>query len=306
MPSCKQTVSRRLGIQYDISFSVAELKAKASGITSAGVEKLQNVRDRNTRCELSRRYSIPLILSLSVPMARTNWDPYSGERPPPPPPPRSVINQNTKPLKPLLPPPSRTASSTASLNRTNSERLASPLPSRPPSSPALPLSRNHSISISPQIDPPHAPLQTKPSSGKTLPDVGHPPSIHRSTRPDLQIHKQTPVELEIDWVNISPEDKEVLFIWLDEFFANFKAKTSVKTDKTAGPNFTSLASHAAPLLAQAVSRNLYIKYILQFMLFRKIWLQKPARKSAVRDSLSVKLFPNLSLSSSDSPEPRRK
>jgi len=34
-------------------FLVAELKAKAAGVTSAGVEKMQNVRDRNTRYAVS-------------------------------------------------------------------------------------------------------------------------------------------------------------------------------------------------------------------------------------------------------------
>jgi hypothetical protein len=61
------------------------------------------------------------------------------------------------------------------------------------------------------------------------------------------------VEQEIDWANLSPEDKEVFFSWLDEFFANFNAKLSVKTDTNARAN----SSPATPFIAQAVSSTLY-------------------------------------------------
>lgn len=260
MPSCKQTLSvLNTYLQY-LWFAVAELKAKASGITSAGVEKVQNARDRNTRYELSRCHTACWYsLCTSVPMAKTNWDPYSGERPPPPPPPRSLVSQNTKPLKALLPPPSRTtASSTTSLSRTNSVSPAPPLPSRTPSSSAPPPARNHSVS--PPIAPPRAPLQTKQSYGKTLPPVGPPPPIQRSTRPDLRTHQVAPVisvEPEIDWANLSPEDKDVFFSWLDEYFANFNAKLTVKTDTNARANATGFASPSTPFLAQAVSNTLY-------------------------------------------------
>lgn len=45
-----------------------------------------------------------------------------------------------------------------------------------------------------------------------------------STRPDLPVAtSQTSLnsDPEIDWTNLSPEDKEIFFSWLDEFFGNY-------------------------------------------------------------------------------------
>ncbi|KAF8811898.1 hypothetical protein BYT27DRAFT_7183362 [Phlegmacium glaucopus] len=219
--------------------SFADLKAKATSVTNAGAEKFQHVRDRNT----------------SVPMAKTTWDPYSGEPPPPPPPSRSLVNRNTKPLAPLLPPPSRT-SSAASRSLSNSSVASSaspapPLPSRGPSSgppptpprgkpaapvpPALPVIRS-----SPQLNPP--------------PIINSPPPIVRSTRPDFNSRTVIPKpastsrKTEIDWSNLSPEDKDIFFSWLDEFFANFTPPSAVRdTAVVQDPPITTTPSHAPPL-----------------------------------------------------------
>ena len=78
----------------------------------------------------------------------------------------------------------------------------------------------------------------------------------------IQICEPITVEKEIDWANLSPEDKEVFFSWLDEFFANFNAKLSVKTDANVRAN----ASPATPFIAQAVSSSLY-SFFAQLIIF---------------------------------------
>ncbi|EFI26893.1 hypothetical protein CC1G_15294 [Coprinopsis cinerea okayama7 len=199
--------------------SFAELKAKAAKTTSSGVEKLQNMKDRNT----------------SVSMKKTNWDPYSGKPPPPPPPPKSLINQRTKPeLAPLPPPPSRTNSiastSTASRSLSNSPGLAPPLPSRVSSTTRPPLP-SRTPSTGPPL--PKRPGQTavsppsrtgglpKPASSGPPPP---PPPVALSTKPVLNKRDSFYVEDEdpvIDWTNLSQQDKEVFFSWLDEFFSRY-------------------------------------------------------------------------------------
>ncbi|GLB44593.1 hypothetical protein LshimejAT787_1702200 [Lyophyllum shimeji] len=167
--------------------SLAELKAKAVKAKDASVSKIQKARDNNT----------------SVPMAKTNWDPYSKQPPPPPPPPR--VSTNTRPA-PSFPPPPPAPGRPAVL----------PPPSRAPS---LPSRSPAPASPSPPAPgpPPRPPPRSVPSS--TLPTSG-PPPIVRSTRPDLAsrvLDKEA--EPEIDWTNLSAEDKEVFFSWLDEFFS---------------------------------------------------------------------------------------
>ncbi|TFK37569.1 hypothetical protein BDQ12DRAFT_724023 [Crucibulum laeve] len=206
--------------------SFAELKAKAAGATNSGVEKFQNVRDRNT----------------SVPMKNTNWDPYSGKPPPPLPPPKA--NSRTRPTQvaPLPPPPRRT-SSTAEATSTptlpSRGPLAPPapaLPKRVPSAPTLP-------TRGPSAAPPPPPPRASPSVSFTkAPSPPGPPPIIRNTRPGFASRQLTPSytrheepeeeyeepaeevaheEENIDWANLSLEDKQVFFSWLDEFFAKF-------------------------------------------------------------------------------------
>ncbi|CAA7262125.1 unnamed protein product [Cyclocybe aegerita] len=203
--------------------SFAELKAKAANATSSGMERMQNMRDRNT----------------SVPMAKTNWDPYSGNPPPRPPPPRSLVNRNTKPQAPLPPPPSRTASAaTSSLSRASSTASTPPLPARGTPSPgAPPLLPSRSKGPAPPAPPPR-------STGPPLPAGAPPPPINRSTRPDALPRPAAPArplapaktQPKIDWANLSPEDKQVFFSWLDEFFANFKPPRTVEAGREKEEN----------------------------------------------------------------------
>ena len=94
MPSCN------LFVTFQSSWcthclSVADLKAKALHATTAGAEKLQDVR---------RRDSEPQCPNVQDELS----GPYSGEAPAPPPA-RGLVNRNTKPA-PFLPPPSPTSS----------------------------------------------------------------------------------------------------------------------------------------------------------------------------------------------------
>lgn len=137
-----------------------------------------------------------LIEEYSIPLAKTNWDPYSGTPAPPPPPPR--VNANNRPttasVKTFLPPPTR----------------GSPAPSR--SSPPI------APSISPLQTPPLPSRSPMPLPGRTG-SQGPPPIVH-STRPDLPVAQSRSMNNvpEIDWTHLSREDKEVFFSWLDEFF----------------------------------------------------------------------------------------
>ena len=112
--------------------------------------------------------------------------------------------------------------------------------------------------------PPPPPLRSNPSpsnSGRSQPDLnGPPPPIVRRTRPDAPSrtpspsvsaktskpptpgppppptrqfnttpkrtpHSQPSVDA-IDWANLSPEDKQTFFTWLDEFFIKFTGDDS--------------------------------------------------------------------------------
>ncbi|KAL9710646.1 hypothetical protein Ac2012v2_006184 [Leucoagaricus gongylophorus] len=242
--------------------SFSDMKAKASKMASSGVERAQGFRDRNT----------------SVPMKKTNWDPYSGA-PPPPPPPRANPNNKPTVLAPLPPPPSRTGSSIgsgsagpATLGRTTSigSTAIPPLPSRGPLAGTPPLPRRTStleppplptrrasvspVSSSPDVSSPPPPplrspqpppsrvpfrttqpsppipnLSTKPVSApvSSLPTPAPAPAPRRSPiispkSPTPQLHELRSIteQTEIDWANLTEQDRQVFFSWLDEFFTH--------------------------------------------------------------------------------------
>ncbi|KAJ3789416.1 hypothetical protein GGU10DRAFT_372226 [Lentinula aff. detonsa] len=211
--------------------SFAELKQKAVKAKDATVSSVQNTKDRHT----------------SVPLKKTNWNPYDGNGPPPPPAPRT--NSWTKPPKPeppKLPPPIRRDTSNSSnspgFSRSPQPPSISPSPSPSPS-PALP-SRGPPV-INRATRPPGSagftaatanspipslrsivPTSTPSASSKSLPSRApslppRTPSLPSRTPSSTSYHKM-PVEPEldsrIDWANLSPEDKHVFFSWLDEFF----------------------------------------------------------------------------------------
>ena len=186
------------------------------------------------------------ILLFSVSMAKTNWDPYSGNPPPPPPPPKSLINQKTKPPVAFPPPPSRTSSAASrSLSSSSSASLPPPLPSRGQSGPPPPPPRGTAVPPAlPVIRPQPNPLPTITSG---------PPPIVRSTRPDFHARPKIPKppttssDTEIDWSNLSPEDKAIFFSWLDEFFTNFTPPSINRDAAVAHRPAIPASSHALPL-----------------------------------------------------------
>jgi hypothetical protein len=180
-------------------------------------------------------------------MAKTNWDPYSDKPPPPPPPPSSLVNQKTKPVS-FPPPPSRT-SSAASPSLSSSSSAASsppPLPSRGQSGAPPPPPRKTAISPAPPV------IRLSPSQTNPPPTNGPPPII-RSTRPDFHAHPKIPKpptsssDTEIDWSNLSPEDKTTFFNWLDEFFSNFTPPSITNDAAVARRPAIATSSHALPL-----------------------------------------------------------
>lgn len=199
-----------------------ELRNKAAKMADAGTTKLTNTRDRMS----------------SQPSKNINWNAEIKPKPPPPP----------KPPKPL-PPPSRTSPSTSS-NAPSSSGTASGKPPAPPvplrragssATPPVPLSRSDSqlsYASSHSSTPPPPPARSVAAGPPAVPS-GPPPAIRRDTRPDAAKPTQSTGLLpritesrpepeanidRVDWAHLSPEDKEVFFSWLDEFFAHYFKK----------------------------------------------------------------------------------
>ncbi|KAH9916277.1 uncharacterized protein BXZ73DRAFT_53896 [Epithele typhae] len=179
-----------------------ELRNKAAKIADAGSTKITNTRDRMQ----------------SQPSKKINWDADIKSKPPPPP----------KPPRPP-PPPSRigsTNSSERSLPASSSAKApVPPVPLRRAGSSAAPppsLSRSDSVvsylSAAPSGPPPTIRRDTRPDAaasavGKSSETMPPPPRIvepRASHGADVD---------RIDWTNLSPEDKQELFTWLDEFFS---------------------------------------------------------------------------------------
>ncbi|KAJ7819525.1 proline-rich protein [Mycena leptocephala] len=129
----------------------------------------------------------------SVPLKTTNWDPYAKNQPPPPPP---RANKFSRPVvqPSFLPPPQRGGAA-----------AESPSSSTPPS---------------PAPGPPPIVRATRPSVPRRL----QPEEEKPAPAPPVRRFGARTAEQEIDWANLSPEDKEVFFAWLDEFFSRYLGK----------------------------------------------------------------------------------
>jgi hypothetical protein len=137
----------------------------------------------------------------------------SRKNPPPPLAPRA--NVNTRPQPTFLPPPQR-AGSTASPDSTTSS--PAPAASGPPpiaraTRPSLP-----SSSASPPPSTPSRPAVSRFRQPEVEHEAFAPPPPVRRVQPSKESEKQ------LDWANLSPEDKEVFFSWLDEFFSRYLNK----------------------------------------------------------------------------------
>ncbi|KIK95703.1 hypothetical protein PAXRUDRAFT_365975 [Paxillus rubicundulus Ve08.2h10] len=121
---------------------------------------------------------------ISVPSSKTNWDP-NWKRAPPPPPSRGSASSASRPPPALS---SRSRPDITSENLSVVPPLPVPRGSRPVGGSPPP----------PTYIPPPPPTRLA---------SGYPPSPRDVDR--------------IDWTNLSPEDKEEFFGWLDEFFSRY-------------------------------------------------------------------------------------
>jgi hypothetical protein len=120
----------------------------------------------------------------SVPSSKTNWDP-NWKRPPPSPPLRGSASSASRP------PPALSSRSRPDISSDN-------LSVAPP--PPVPRGSRSVGGLSPPPSYTPLPPPTRLASG-------YPPSPR-----DVD---------QIDWTNLSPEDKEEFFGWLDEFFSRY-------------------------------------------------------------------------------------
>ncbi|KAH7909997.1 hypothetical protein BJ138DRAFT_1153976 [Hygrophoropsis aurantiaca] len=121
----------------------------------------------------------------SVPSSKTNWDP------------NWKVGQNRSPAN----------SSRSSRPSTNVPPPPPPIRSRPNLTPSDDSSSSR---------PPPVPLNTRPDMP---PPSRLPPPPQRSSK--VQQETEDPSVDDIDWTNLTTEDKEVFFDWLDEFFSRF-------------------------------------------------------------------------------------
>ncbi|KAL5520559.1 hypothetical protein ACEPAG_9783 [Sanghuangporus baumii] len=201
-------------------FNVATIKDKAVSAKNATATKIQNTRDKHT----------------STPMAKTRFADAGympkASSPPPPPPPgaRRSFNASRGSLESagaeayghdstdrFAAPPPVVRTTKPSLNA----RSASP--SSPPPSHRLSVFErakafNNSIhSPSSPAPPPPAPRTPSQRWSQPASKPSQVPSTNDSADANVDIDK-------IDWANLSPEDKETFFGWLDEFFAQYIEK----------------------------------------------------------------------------------
>ncbi|KAH9915325.1 uncharacterized protein B0H18DRAFT_940000 [Fomitopsis serialis] len=167
---------------------LASVKEKAMKAKDYSVDKATHTRDH----------------MVSQPSKKINWDP-NHKKPPPPP----VMKPKNSDL--YAPPPSRTSSTTSSARNTPS----SPSPPSAPGPPPLIRRDSRPDSVSPPPAPPPICRQTRPDS--ISPPLPPPPVRSVSITRSLE----TIEDEKIDWTNLSPEDKQVFFSWLDEFFARY-------------------------------------------------------------------------------------
>ncbi|KAG6328749.1 hypothetical protein ID866_10339 [Astraeus odoratus] len=172
----------------------AELKAKAEKAKDAGVTRVVNTKDR---------YS-------SIPSSKTTWDPNwkhgapgssSTPSPPPPPPP------------PPSEPPRRLNVDASSPSALPSRLHSSPMPAvslGPP--PVVQRASRPDLASMPASDVSKLPPPPKRFSS------GYPSSHKRAESEHAGVAGASD---RVDWLNLSSEDKEEFFRWLDEFFSRY-------------------------------------------------------------------------------------
>ncbi|KAF7331158.1 hypothetical protein MSAN_02434400 [Mycena sanguinolenta] len=161
----------------------------------------------------------------SVPLKSTNWDPYTKGRPPPPPPPPRA-NKHTKPtVQPSFPPPPQRGGSTADSSAPSPSPSPGPppivRPSAAPGPPPIVRATRPSLPSSSSSPLPPPPMRTPVLSRFRQPEPEPEPEEAAPPPPPIRrvAARTAEKETEIDWANLSSEDKEVFFGWLDEFFS---------------------------------------------------------------------------------------
>ncbi|TFK47146.1 hypothetical protein OE88DRAFT_1811330 [Heliocybe sulcata] len=179
---------------------LADLKTKALKAKDATVSKVVNTKDRMQ----------------STPSAKTNWD-YSNppvRRPPP-------VPMKSRDSELYGPPPVRQNSKPeSSESMENVHARPSPvLTSRP--------------SVTPRASKPAIPTRTVPEEDLAYEPPRPPPMPTRRSAASAPIQESHTEEVidRIDWVNLSQEDKDVLFSWLDEFFTHLLGQPIGPSDK---------------------------------------------------------------------------
>ncbi|KAI0077628.1 hypothetical protein K474DRAFT_1697560 [Panus rudis PR-1116 ss-1] len=154
----------------------------------------------------------------SVSSKKMDWDP-NHKRPPPPPP----------------------ASRSSLSDRSRSSSYAPPPPPVAPGPPPPPAPRA-------AAPPPIIRRDTRPDQPGTTSNVVRPPSSSSAT-PDASSRSQ------IDWANLSGEDKQTLFQWLDEYFATRFNISSLANASHSAPAPVPTHGLRAPLPARTLKSN---------------------------------------------------
>ena len=125
--------------------------------------------------------------------------------------------------------------------------------------PAPPGPAPRAVPTKPAYIPPPPPSRTGSTSSGPTPSTSRPPVIRKDTRPDqLSSTSATPSpplpirtpsaasvvsNVGIDWSNLSEQDKETLFGWLDEYFAK---RFNVNPNQSAVSSVISTQTMAKP------------------------------------------------------------
>ncbi|KAF8183742.1 hypothetical protein K438DRAFT_1766616 [Mycena galopus ATCC 62051] len=204
-------------------YQVAELRDKASKAKDATVKAAVDTKDRHS----------------SVPLKNTNWDPYNKTRPPPPPPPTNKYN---KPAPPKIfgPPPQRGGESAPESPAPSTSPAPGPPPIVRPSAGAG--ARGPPPIVRPSVKPgaagpPPIVRSTRPSMPSTASSSAPDPPVRapvlsrfQQSEPEAEIAVATPpppirrfgaraAEKDIDWANLSAEDKEFSLAGSTSFLA---------------------------------------------------------------------------------------
>lgn len=210
------------------SFDVGELKSRALAAKTSASERASNFRDKHSSVS-SEKLDLEARRRLAEERKAQGPPPALAPKPKkaPPPPPTHIGRPSIDASSPRP--------SVESTTSVRSSLFSKPAPVVPRSSKAPPPpvikynSRPDAVSREPAdaIQPPLVDVEPSSSGSPPLP-----PS-RRSARPAANETESSITPNNIDWKNLSPEDKEVFFGWLDEFFSA-QLKVDLSSHKRTG------------------------------------------------------------------------